>query len=219
MDNYKGIYFDQESNEPKYYEGGAHFKYSELIIILENYIKTLSNTRRGLSEDNISNKNHQQNKLDLSINIKVPIINNIPFDNEIENKNHEINKKNNFNNNSNKEILSRNNQNKPIESMTQNIQIYNEKEKKNFENKKNKKKQQIKNVTRNKSSNKSNNKNTNNSKNQKSIILNQGNNIFEYQKNILNKISHINNSNKLNNFKLISKDKNIKKIFFIKFHI
>jgi hypothetical protein len=144
MENYKGIYFDQESNEPKYYEGGAHFKYSELIFILENYIKTLSNTRRGLSEDNISNKN-QQNKLDLSMNINVPNINDIPNginENEIEinDINNEINNKNNLNDNNNKEILSRNNQNKPIESMTQNIQIYNEKEKKNFENKKNKKK-------------------------------------------------------------------------------
>ena len=139
MENYKGIYFDQESNEPKYYEGGAHFKYSELISILENYIKTLSNTRRGLSEDNINNKNHQQNQLELSMNIKTNI-NNIPSNNNnnnIENENlNDINQKQKNICKNNKDILSRNNQNKPIESMTQNIHIYKEKDNK-IENKKN----------------------------------------------------------------------------------
>ena len=34
MDDYKGIYYS-DSIEPKYYEGGAHFKYIELYRILD----------------------------------------------------------------------------------------------------------------------------------------------------------------------------------------
>ena len=35
IDNYKGIYFGND-NEQQFYEGGAHFKYSDLYNILEN---------------------------------------------------------------------------------------------------------------------------------------------------------------------------------------
>ncbi len=34
MDDYKGIYYG-DSIEPKYYEGGAHFKFIELYRILD----------------------------------------------------------------------------------------------------------------------------------------------------------------------------------------
>ncbi len=35
MDEYKGIYY-RDTNEPQFYEGGAHFKYCDLYNILEN---------------------------------------------------------------------------------------------------------------------------------------------------------------------------------------
>ncbi len=34
MEEYKGIYYG-DTNEQKFYEGGAHFKYSDLYKILE----------------------------------------------------------------------------------------------------------------------------------------------------------------------------------------
>ena len=38
MNNYKGIFYNQET-EKKYYEGGAHFKYSDLVRELEKLIE------------------------------------------------------------------------------------------------------------------------------------------------------------------------------------
>lgn len=38
MADYKGVYY-QDDNEQKYYEGGAHFKYSDLCKILEILFK------------------------------------------------------------------------------------------------------------------------------------------------------------------------------------
>ena len=38
MDEYKGIYYGEET-ERKFYEGGAHFKYSHLYKILEKLSK------------------------------------------------------------------------------------------------------------------------------------------------------------------------------------
>ena len=35
MHEYKGIYYDDSSQSKRYYEGGAHFKYSELCHILK----------------------------------------------------------------------------------------------------------------------------------------------------------------------------------------
>ena len=36
VNNYKGVYFGNDSKEQKFYEGGAHFKYKELYKVLEN---------------------------------------------------------------------------------------------------------------------------------------------------------------------------------------
>ena len=38
MYNYKGIFYKEEK-EKKYYEGGAHFSYSELVYELNKLIK------------------------------------------------------------------------------------------------------------------------------------------------------------------------------------
>ena len=38
MDEYKGIYYG-DSTEPKFFEGGAHFKYKDLYRCLEKIYK------------------------------------------------------------------------------------------------------------------------------------------------------------------------------------
>lgn len=48
MNEYKGIYYDANS-DPKSYEGGAHFKYSELCLQLEELLKFLPKYRHGKS--------------------------------------------------------------------------------------------------------------------------------------------------------------------------
>ena len=51
VNNYKGVYFGNDSNEQKFYEGGAHFKYRDLYKVLENIALNIPNERRGISEE------------------------------------------------------------------------------------------------------------------------------------------------------------------------
>lgn len=44
MEDYKGIYYNDET-EQKYYEGGAHFKYKELYKILEELSKKINSKK------------------------------------------------------------------------------------------------------------------------------------------------------------------------------
>ncbi len=44
--NYKGIYYN-DNTEEQYYEGGAHFKYSDLFNRLEKVLSKLGPERRG----------------------------------------------------------------------------------------------------------------------------------------------------------------------------
>ena len=44
MDEYKGIYYN-DNKEQKYYEGGAHFKYKELYKILEELSKKINSKK------------------------------------------------------------------------------------------------------------------------------------------------------------------------------
>ncbi len=79
MENYKGIYADKkEYDKPKFYEGGAHFKYKQLYKILksiaekrefeENKIKEVrynslnNNDEKIHSKDIIINNNNQKNQ-------------------------------------------------------------------------------------------------------------------------------------------------------------
>ena len=45
MDEYKGIYYGDET-EQKYYEGGAHFKYIKLYKILERIARERNQIER-----------------------------------------------------------------------------------------------------------------------------------------------------------------------------
>ena len=51
VNNYKGVYFGNDTNEQKFYEGGAHFKYIDLYNILDNLLLTMPLERRGTSEE------------------------------------------------------------------------------------------------------------------------------------------------------------------------
>jgi len=55
-ENYKGIYFDDNTNEQQYYEGGAHFSFKDICSKLEKLICVLSPDRKGkcLYEDAFS---------------------------------------------------------------------------------------------------------------------------------------------------------------------
>ena len=54
MEEYKGIYFN-EKKEQKFYEGGAHFKYRDLVRMLESIGgKSQMNTNITTSTQNIS---------------------------------------------------------------------------------------------------------------------------------------------------------------------
>ena len=56
MDNYRGIYFGNNADDnPKYYEGGAHFKYKDLYKTLESLYKERYKNYYTDSEHNINN--------------------------------------------------------------------------------------------------------------------------------------------------------------------
>ena len=65
MDEYKGIYYGDES-ERKYFEGGAHFKYIKLYKILEKIAR-----ERNLKERENEFYIHKRNNLNNSLNKKI----------------------------------------------------------------------------------------------------------------------------------------------------
>ena len=65
MDEYKGIYYGDES-ERKYFEGGAHFKYIKLYKILEKIAR-----ERNLKERENEFDIHKRNNLNNSLNKKI----------------------------------------------------------------------------------------------------------------------------------------------------
>ena len=74
MDNYRGIYFGNNVDDnPKYYEGGAHFKYKDLYKSLESLYKeryknyytdsehNINNNKRFIKTNEIVNQNQTRN--------------------------------------------------------------------------------------------------------------------------------------------------------------
>lgn len=47
MEEYKGIYYNDDGNEQQVYEGGAHFSYFELYTILEKLSKQSQQRHRS----------------------------------------------------------------------------------------------------------------------------------------------------------------------------
>lgn len=69
MENYRGVYFGH-NDEINYFEGGAHFRYIDLYVALENLLKYLPKHRHGYSEDSSASVKKPKNQ---SRNIK-PLI-------------------------------------------------------------------------------------------------------------------------------------------------
>ena len=68
MENYKGYYINNRiNNKPKFYEGGAHFKYSDLYKILKSFQQIKEEEKNNEKKNNINEKNDSNNK---SRNIK-----------------------------------------------------------------------------------------------------------------------------------------------------
>ena len=59
MNNYKGVFYKKET-EKKYYEGGAHFKYSDLVRELE---KLIEETQLNTKVNYLLNSNSQKNAI------------------------------------------------------------------------------------------------------------------------------------------------------------
>ena len=57
------MYFDNQK-DPRYYEGGAHFKYKDLVIVLNHLIKTLPQYQHERSE---SSKVHRNNVININL--------------------------------------------------------------------------------------------------------------------------------------------------------
>ena len=101
MLNYKGIFYKEEK-EKKYYEGGAHFKYSDLVRILlalikeenknseskESKISNDSKLNLISSTNKIENIKNEENEKEKKINSNLLTINNNPTKNNIKIINH-----------------------------------------------------------------------------------------------------------------------------------
>ena len=71
-ENYKGVYYD-DTNEEKYYEGGAHFKYEEMCLILERVYAEVNSDRRRNKKYKIEGPTEQK-ELEKDINGKYILI-------------------------------------------------------------------------------------------------------------------------------------------------
>ena len=190
VNNYKGVYFGNDTNEQQFYEGEAHFKYKVLCEILENLLLTMPLERKGVSEEpkrksnldflesNDDNKNTR--------NIK-------PLIESLTQKLTDITKDKGNDNNINMEIFtfgegrSENNNNGNV-----NVNLINKSRNiktRNNDNVPNNSKIQPKNQS------------TNNSQNKKKNKMNIQEDIkhsFDFRKNILQKMSYIRNNKKKN---------------------
>ena len=56
MEEYKGIYYNDDGNDQQFYEGGAHFSYFELYSILEKLSKQTQARQRSAQNQKVMNK-------------------------------------------------------------------------------------------------------------------------------------------------------------------
>lgn len=52
MNEYKGLYYNNNEKEQHYYEGGAHFKYEDLYVILEHIANYREKVQKNESKKN-----------------------------------------------------------------------------------------------------------------------------------------------------------------------
>ena len=55
MEEYKGIYYNDDGNDQQFYEGGAHFSYFELYSILEKLSKQSQARQRSAQNQKVIN--------------------------------------------------------------------------------------------------------------------------------------------------------------------
>jgi len=131
MEEYKGIYYGDES-ERKYYEGGAHFKYINLYKILEKIAKE-RNLEEREKEFYIHKKNHLSNSLNKEITKDKKTRNIISYldNNKISYNTISINQNNNrsdsFNNSHHQTYLSSLNKNNLKNQVRPNLSLTNQK--------------------------------------------------------------------------------------------
>ena len=60
---YKGLFYAKKDSGPKFYEGGAHFKYIDLVNILKKIIKnnSYSKTQKELKKNSLSQGKNNPN--------------------------------------------------------------------------------------------------------------------------------------------------------------
>ena len=92
VNNYKGVYFRNDSKEQKFYEGGAHFKYKELYKVLENIALNKSKEKKGISEEPKKNSKFKYFDNNLNENISRNIKNIKPLIDSLTQKLSEITK-------------------------------------------------------------------------------------------------------------------------------
>ena len=72
MENYKGIYADKKQNDkPKFYEGGAHFKYKQLYKILKSIAEKREfeeNNKNEIRSNSLNNNYEENHSKDIIIN-------------------------------------------------------------------------------------------------------------------------------------------------------
>ena len=118
MDNYKGIYANHKTNKPRFFEGGAHFKYKDLYRILELIYEKREEKKKRESE---------KIKEDLLINENKDNLINENKDNLID-ENHKSYINNERSNSLNYKNLKRNNQNILLSLTEKNYDNNNKKE-------------------------------------------------------------------------------------------
>ena len=99
MEEYKGIYYGDET-EQKFYEGGAHFKYNKLYQILEKLAKERNAKEKKqellyVKKNNKLNKNSNKKTRNVINNIDINKFNFNTINNNYNNINYNI--KNNYN--------------------------------------------------------------------------------------------------------------------------
>ena len=68
-DNYKGLFY-KEKKITKYYEGGAHFKYQDLVLALKNLQKEKNNINKTVNSVNSKNSNNSSIRKDSSNSLR-----------------------------------------------------------------------------------------------------------------------------------------------------
>ena len=201
INNFKGIYFGNDTDEQQFYEGGAHFKYKDLCEILEKILLTIPLERRERSEkqqrksnleiiesDDNNNKSRNNKTIKPLIESLTQKFTDFNKDKESENLNIEIftfgeDRSETYNNNNNNHINNININNNNINNQSRNF----------------KQKSHVPNNSKIHAKNQSNNS-SNNIKNKSKIYIDENinKNSIDFRNSFLQKMDKINGNKKKN---------------------